>query len=411
MLLLVWATTPVVGAELTEFDLDRIRYWESVAEEEGDARLRDRARSHLRQRRKDVPEYRDAPRDPIPLLADLADAPVAYEDVPVVLWGRVTNVEEPSPEGFTTLDANFHDDDRQPLRVIVQAGKTPPVEGDPFVGIGFFLTFDSDRRPTFYAVRFDVLGDRVDVDVLGVVEHEETLQPAERDAYFTTIVQARMAETDRLRRLAREFRDERAAKFRFDDPDEFPTFVDLFKHRDRYLGRPVTLRGHTWSITRIPAFAPSEGDEAEYGIKAVYQIQLYTPNSQTNAATVVCTELPEGLPTSGHLDERIDGLEVTGFFFKMGKYHDQQNQGRKIPIVVARTVSWRPPASEVTRIPEWVYWVSVGGIAGLIAVVGWITLRDRAGRDRARRRLDEVEAPSFEGLDDPPLPNLEETDA
>lgn len=381
---------------------ERLLVDEALAIVENSPRLEqfDRARVQLRRRRRATPEFCANPRKPIPIYEDIRQHPDDYRGQPVVLWGRVTGA--PNREdglSFRTIAFDLHDEESKPGVLVLPGEADVPPVGAAFVTVGVFLKLGADDEPFFAVAAAEALGEWLGEELTSVVEHETGPRHEERDAYFTGLVQARMADPERLRQRAREFQVSRMEKFGFRaSPAKYPTFVDLFKHRDEYLGQPVTLRGHAWSITKIPAFDPEEGDEAEYGFESLYQLQLYTPHSQTNAVTVVCSELPEGLPTSGHLDEQIDGIAVTGYFFKMGRYFDQEGKGRKIPLVLARTVRWNRPTETTTSLPPWVFVVTITGVCTLIGVIAWVGYRDRRSRRLTQQRfaapehdMDEIE--------------------
>ncbi|RMG42186.1 MAG: hypothetical protein D6725_00025 [Planctomycetota bacterium] len=163
------------------------------------------------------------------------------------------------------------------------------------------------------------------------------VRPEERAAYYFVLDFVRKADQRLLKRAARELVQHRLKlpeyqRYR-DNPGEFPVYYDLFRHPEIYHGKPVTLRGHIRKLISYPA------DDNEYGIQRLYEAWLFTPDSQTNPAVVVCTEIPEGIPTGG--DILVDGVSVTGYYFKNFGY-TAQDRPRFAPMILAKRLEWRP---------------------------------------------------------------------
>lgn len=218
---------------------------------------------------------------------------------------------------------------------------------------------------------------------LDAVRDREELLFEDREAYFRILAHLQDVDAEALDQAAAGFRHQRwsTVKEYGDVPeDEFPVFVDLFLHPSDYRGQPVTLRGHlVGPIVTLP-------DGAEYGLDRLYQTHLFDNDSQTNPTTVIFTDLPPGVDREAEL---IDGVSVTGYFFKVHWYRSRSGQRQLAPLILARTIDVRPPAP-----PEWP--VSTGGAIAVILALAVVALlvvvmvrrRDRGAINDYRRRFE-----------------------
>lgn len=127
-----------------------------------------------------------------------------------------------------------------------------------------------------------------------------------------------------------------------DDPAEFPTYVDMFNHSDEWQGQPVTLRGH------IRHSVSYTGDELLFDGRKLYELWLFTDDSQHNPAVIVTPNLPADFPLNA---EVVDGVSVTGTLFKRYVY-DAQNSTRVAPLILAGQINWTPSAAQVASLIE-----------------------------------------------------------
>jgi hypothetical protein len=235
--------------------------------------------------------------------------------------------------------------------------------------------------------------DREDIDLTGVTDRT-ALAFEESPAYYALLDRARSADPADLRQRAEALRRQRwedSPRFRQFALEEFPLFYDLTQHPDAYRGQPVDLRGH---LIRLVKYAAGPND---YGIDTLYEGWLVTPDAQTHPTTVICTEIPEGMPIG---EELIDGVSVTGYFFKLHTYSSRDNKDRFAPMVLAHRLHWSPnvgetgwPVSTTTMI------ISVLAAAALAVVVVWFTSRQSAAAKQKRFRDAVPETPP-EFLDD-----------
>lgn len=198
----------------------------------------------------------------------------------------------------------------------------------------------------------------------------------DREAYFRILKLTEKLDPAEQRDLAAEFRQDRYEahpKNRRRPVEQFPTFVDLFRHPAEYRGRPVTLHGY---FRRLVTYDPGKNDQ---GYEQLYEGWLYADDAQGNPAVVIFTEKPEGLPISGDLSEEVT---VTGYFFKMYGYQAHDTT-RRAPLLLAQTVRWRPqpPASRWTPSPQAYFFVS----AAILVIAVMIALAVR--ESHAQRQL------------------------
>lgn len=380
------------------------------AEEKPQDSVRDDCRKWIARRRRDLRRASDDDR-PFVLMDDLRDDPSAYRGQPLIVWGRTTSDETVDLGGLVVrrVDLAGHDDTDHPITVVLPADEAAATEaGQPVVLAGWFLkTIPGETEgsvvPVVVAGAITRLGDRLDGQLMATVENETISRPEERDAYLTAIAQARMIDGERLERVSRAYRDERIAATGFrHEPREFPTYVDLYRHvgPDFYHGRPVTLRGHTWAVSKVSVAKSS----AEYGFETLYEVILNDEDGQTIPALIVCSEIPEGIPTSGSLEEAIEGITVTGFFFKLQAYATRERKEengeetsvyRKMPVIVARTIRWSPVEAGVEA-PGTAVYAAIGLFFVLTA--GFVWWFARPDRRRVRLAADEAE-PRFDEID------------
>lgn len=210
------------------------------------------------------------------------------------------------------------------------------------------------------------------------------ISEAEAPAYYAILHHAQVIPSDRLRQAAfryRQVRHEQSPLFRDKPISEFQPFVDLFKNPDKYIGQPVTMTGYTRRLVSVPA------DPNPYGIETLYELWLFTDDSQNNPLVVVCSEVPEDLPRG---DDLINGITVTGYFFKLYGYDAEDNK-RLAPMLLAHRVTWNPPKpAEPLPISPWVLYPVLLGIIGIVIFLLWYT----AYRDRVNSPLRHGKLPA-----------------
>ena len=122
-----------------------------------------------------------------------------------------------------------------------------------------------------------------------------------------------------------------------EDPESFQTYVDLFQFPDVWHGHLVTLEGHVRHIVTY------SGDEKLFNGRRLYELWLFTDDSQHNPAVIVTPNLPTGFPLEADV---LDRVKVTGCFFKRYVYGSQDTD-RIAPLILAGTVRWEPTIDQV----------------------------------------------------------------
>lgn len=177
-------------------------------------------------------------------------------------------------------------------------------------------------------------------DLAGVIQHRSRgVLPEEFDAYYQVLERARKLDQKKLASEAQEVLKQHQESVKKNHPRrKFELIVDLFNHPEKYTGEPVTISGYARQITEYPA------DENPFGIENLYELWIYSDESQHHPCVVVCTQLPEGMPRGGDVTETV---EVTGYFFKMYVY-TARDAPRVAPLFLGGGVRWTPspPASQ-----------------------------------------------------------------
>ena len=225
-------------------------------------------------------------------------------------------------------------------------------------------------------------GESINPEVLANVQDDTLgLTSDDREAYYRILKLTEKLDPVDLRDMAREFREHRhsVSKYRELPLGKFPTFVDLFQHPDIYRGRPVTLHG---KLRRLISYDAGEND---LGLELLYEGWFFADDAQENPTVVILTEIPEGIPTGADIEEEA---AVTGYFLKMYGY-SAQDTTRRAPMILARTVSWRPNVPMQRWNPPPQTYLALTVAVGVIALLIAMLVRDsQAKRDALKRRLE-----------------------
>ena len=162
-----------------------------------------------------------------------------------------------------------------------------------------------------------------------------------------------------------------------DDPREFPIFARMTNsllregQASRFRGKLVTMRGHIRKLVSYDAHANAQG------ITRLYEAWLYTKDSATNPAVIICTSIPEGMPIGDRISESVT---VTGYVFRLHQYEALSKKGRYAPMVLARQIDWKP-REEPPGLPAWL----PGALIALVVLIGLAVFFIGRG-DKARHR-------------------------
>lgn len=161
--------------------------------------------------------------------------------------------------------------------------------------------------------------------------------------------------------------------------DEFPTFQDIRHYPDENRGHPVSIHGVLRKLTK---FDPGKNDRK---IGDAYEGWIYTDDSQGNPTVVVFMDKPEHLQVGGDLAEEV---QVTGYFFKMYSYTNQERTGLA-PLILAGGLLWHPQQKpyEPERLPLEMYLFIT-----LLALLGGYAFWQSNRREMASQIHPRVEA-------------------
>ena len=197
---------------------------------------------------------------------------------------------------------------------------------------------------------------------------------------------------DGLTRLERQI-DLRLNRYREyqQQPENFPMFVDVFQHPDRWQGHLVTLRGHVRRVTS------HEGDPALFNGQPLHELWLFTDDSQHNPTVIVTPSLPDEFPRNADV---VDSVTVTGCLFKMYVYKSQ-NDNRIAPLLLAGRIEWNPTNDQILALGKGGHFVQGSRLLatakknsgrpvsdtmlllfGFVALLGTMTVWGRVQRDR-----------------------------
>lgn len=214
--------------------------------------------------------------------------------------------------------------------------------------------------------------------LVGVSDLTNGFVESERDSYYGLLAHARTMSSASQKAAAASLLQTARQAFQADPKNRrknYQLFYDLVTRPELWRGRPVTLRGYIRDLT------PMEAGENQVGLGTLYQAHLFTEDSAQFPYVIVCSSIPEGLP-SPTARRPTDFITVTGYFYKLWTYRAGTDSGHwSAPLILAHRMEWnRPPA----RAPIPAGWWWMGGALLTALLLGWRELRRR---DRAARRL------------------------
>jgi hypothetical protein len=160
-------------------------------------------------------------------------------------------------------------------------------------------------------------------------------------------------------------------------PVSLPVFTDLYFHPEDYLGHAIQLRGHTQRILPVKVDPPIDG------ISQLYEIWLFTEDSQQNPAVIICQHLAPGIKPG---DEIIDNLQVEGVFFKKYIYRAQDNF-RHAPLILADRVDLVPVSYQPKSSRGMIIAIIVG-FCLLFVITMYVIIRHGTSTRQERHAID-----------------------
>lgn len=200
-----------------------------------------------------------------------------------------------------------------------------------------------------------------------VKDDQLSIQGTEIHAYYTILAKVRDLPVDDVQKAAKK-------NIPFDS-----LIIDAAQHR----GKLIHLKGKARRIL------PFDAGSNQEGIQQLYELWIFTKESSKDPLHIICTELPEGIPTG----EKIKPVDVTvcGYFFKREGYKSK-NGLRITPLILAKSPQWHQPvATAISEKNRTTYYLLGGVIAGILFVC-LIVWRSRLGDKQFDKKFREQDA-------------------
>jgi hypothetical protein len=160
------------------------------------------------------------------------------------------------------------------------------------------------------------------------------------------------------------------------------TYVQLFQQSNEYRGNLVSVRGTVRSA--VQKVAPAN----DYGVGKYYELWV-VPHDQPDTPLVVnCLELPKAFP---HGNRLAQDAGITGFFFKRFAYQAADGRLHTTPLLLAKTIDWRPAAPAENAPAELSSFLWCFAVAGVFAFAVVIYVRRRSTRPPPSNLPDRVD--------------------
>ncbi len=343
---------------------------------------------------------------PFHLLDDFHKSPESHLGRPVALHGYLTKLEAFAPGDaeseapWRTGSLKLWNENRSVRFIAASLPKGFPTgeklhEPGSVIGFAFETesNADGEKSPELLIVARWVrrCHPALDASYLAVVTDRTIgIESWEYDAYFRTLLHAKLVDPAAQKQAAREFWQKRQKALN----RPRPLFVDLFKsfadNPRLYRGQPVTMTGTLRKLTGYEA-DPLNG----FGIEREYEGWFYPEDSQSNPMVVVFTEKPADLPEGSNLSVPV---EVTGYVFKMYGYKAQDGNRRVAPMLLAKTMR-KLNIPEPESFP--MAWVWSGLALLFLGIGGFLWSSHRADKAFRREQLEierSEEPPRFDDL-------------
>ncbi|WP_417392725.1 hypothetical protein [Gimesia sp.] len=116
-----------------------------------------------------------------------------------------------------------------------------------------------------------------------------------------------------------------------------PPFVVVMNESPEYRGTLMTVKGQLKRLKPVPV------EENQYGVNSLYEGWFFSKDSGTHPWRVLCTQLPQEIPTGNDLQE-MPSVQITGYYFKKTGYPSAAGKLQTAPLLVARQIRWFPPS-------------------------------------------------------------------
>lgn len=228
---------------------------------------------------------------------------------------------------------------------------------------------------------------RLDPEILADVEDSTIgIRSSERDAFYTVLSRAGDTPLSYLERAAR------------DDV----SFTRMMVDTEELRGTLLTVEGEVKRIAKLTA------SHNTHDVETFYEAWLLNADSNPRLYRLVCTEIPEGVPTGDLRDQSIDA-RFTGYLFKREGYASEGGL-QSTPLLIGRRMRWFPPriADEVpeSNISKLLPWVAAGMllIGAVLGVCVWrFSKSDRRFQQSHLKRLTKAPETDIAALADFPV--------
>lgn len=215
------------------------------------------------------------------------------------------------------------------------------------------------------------------VDLSTVQDDTLGLESEEMAAYRTLLSRLREIPAGQLQELV----------------ERTPNFGAVMLESDHYRGAVFRLKGLARRVLELPR---KEGEPP------LYELWVFTHDSGLNPWRVVATSIPEDLPRGVH----GDGIPVKtiGIFFKRQGYETQHHKVHVAPLVLAKSVAYKAPASAKEASKDavpWVLIIIVVGGGGFAILLWWQRREDDHFEKTIIRRINETNAARDQPAEDP----------
>lgn len=207
------------------------------------------------------------------------------------------------------------------------------------------------------------------------------IREAERDLYYFLLAKVRDAPLKSLEKAAR------------DDV----AFTVLMTESPKFIGELITLKAELRRLQPYPA------GRNEHGVDQLYEAWLKTDDAGDNPYRVVCSRIPDGIP-SGMEVKSGTIVKITGYYFKRYGYPAQEHRLHVAPLILAGEIQWirtrdaAPRKADAGIVP---YVLGLAGVMGTgIAYMLWRFRRsDREFERQHLKRLTGAPSGAIESLD------------
>lgn len=176
------------------------------------------------------------------------------------------------------------------------------------------------------------------------------------------------------------------------------SFMQLFAQPKEFRGDLVTIHG---TVLRA---LPKTASQNDYGISD-YNMLVVEPSDRAYGVIVYALELPPDFPTGEKLREPVT---ITGFFYKRWAHLSEDKEIMTWPLLLSKTVRWRPAAGAPAPDAEAAVKNLVGGLAiAVLASLVVVVFVFFATRRKTQFKMPQSRLADLQQFDDQqPVPDV-----